>query len=71
MNHREELIRNYVEAYNNSDIDKMTADFDDNIKFENISEETVNMTLNGIVAFKEQAMQSVSLFKERTQKIKS
>lgn len=71
MNHREELIRNYVEAYNNFDIDKMTADFDDNIKFENISEETVNMTLNGIVTFKEEAMQSVSLFKERTQKIKS
>ena len=40
-------------------------------KFENISEGTVNMTLNGIVAFKEQATQSANLFKERTQKIKS
>ena len=28
MNQREELIRNYVETYNNFDINKMTDDFD-------------------------------------------
>lgn len=66
---REEIIRNYIDAYNELDIEKMTCDFDDNIIFQNIADDEVNMTLNGINAFREQAKQAKSYFENRRQKI--
>lgn len=41
---RERIIRNYIQGYNQFDIDKMFADFDDKIVFENTQNGTTNMT---------------------------
>jgi hypothetical protein len=71
MTDRENIIKNYIEGYNNFDIDKMFADFDESIIFENIQNGKVNMTLSGISALKEQAEQAKSYFSNRQQTIKS
>ena len=71
MKHRERIINNYVNAYNNFDIDGMLTDLDQSVKFLNISSGEVNMTLNGLSAFKEQAIQAKDLFSIREQTIKS
>ncbi|MDR6561562.1 MULTISPECIES: nuclear transport factor 2 family protein [unclassified Arcicella] len=71
MTHKEKIINNYIEGYNQFDTDKMVLDFDDNIVFENISNGEVNMTLSGINAFKEQAEQAKVYFSARTQTIAS
>lgn len=68
---REEIIKNYIDGYNQFDIDKMVADFDDNIVFENIQNGETNMSLNGLTEFKQQAEQAKIYFTERTQSIKS
>lgn len=71
MTHKEKIINNYIEGYNQFDTDKMVLDFDDNIVFENISNGEVNMTLSGINAFKDQAKQAKAYFTARTQTIAS
>lgn len=71
MSNKEKIINNYIEGYNQFDIDKMVLDFDDNIIFENISNGEVNMTLSGITAFKEQAEQAKAYFSAKTQTITS
>jgi hypothetical protein len=71
MKQRERIINNYVKAYNNFDIDGMLVDLDQSIKFVNISSGEVNMTLNGLSAFKAQAIQAKDLFSIREQTIKS
>jgi len=47
--YREKIIQNYIDGYNEFDVDKMTFNFDDNIIFKNIQNDQVNMTLNGIM----------------------
>ena len=71
MNRREQIISNYIAAYNSFDVEKMVTDFDDNIRFENISNGRVDMTLTGIDAFKQQAEQAKRLLSERKQTILS
>ncbi|WP_202700580.1 nuclear transport factor 2 family protein [Flavobacterium sp. UGB4466] len=66
---RERIIKNYVEGYNQFDIDKMTADFSRDIVFENIQNGEVNMTLNGLNEFKEQAENAKAYFSTRSQVI--
>jgi len=68
---REEIIHNYVDAYNSFDIQRMTVDFHETVKFENISNGVVDMTLEGLSAFKEQAELAKGLFLKRRQIIKS
>ena len=68
---REKIIKNYIDAYNNFNIEKMLIDFDENIKFKNISNDIIYMTLNDLSSFKTQAEQSKGLFTKRTQTIKS
>jgi hypothetical protein len=69
MNEREKIIANYVESYNQFDIDKMVKDFDEHIIFENIENGETRMTLTGLVSFKEQAEQAASFFSSRTQTV--
>ncbi|RKR10583.1 hypothetical protein C8C83_2259 [Flavobacterium sp. 90] len=69
MIERERVIKNYVEGYNTFDINKMTADFIDDIVFENIQNGEVNMTLIGIDEFREQAENAKSYFSSRVQTI--
>lgn len=71
MKEREDIIHNYVNAYNNFDIDGMVKDLDDNVRFENISSGETNMVLDGISSFKEQAEQTKAFFSERKQTITS
>ncbi len=63
------IIENYIDAYNKFDTDGMILDLHKDIKFENISNNEVNMAFNGIESFKNQAEQAKHLFKEREQKI--
>lgn len=71
MINREKIIKNYIEGYNQFEIDKMVADFDDNIVFENIQNDETNMSLKGSIAFKQQAEQATIYFTTRKQTIKS
>lgn len=66
---RENMISNYLEAYNQFDIERMVRDFDGNIRFENISNGETNITLNGIDDFREQAKHAATLFSSRTQTV--
>lgn len=69
MIQREKIISNYLNAYNNFDVNSMVADMDEGITFENISDGKLNMSLNGIKEFKEQAEQAAKLFSKRKQAI--
>jgi hypothetical protein len=71
MKLREQILSHYIRAYNNFDVDGMVANMDPSIKFENISNGQVNMTLNGLPAFIEQAEQAKAMFTSRRQTIKS
>ncbi len=68
---REKIIKNYIEGYNQLDIDKMVTNFDESIVFENIQDGEKNMSLIGLKEFREQAEQAKAYFTERTQTIKS
>lgn len=71
MKNREEMIQNYVDGYNQFNIDKMITDFDDDIVFENIQNEKTSMSLSGLKAFKQKADQAMKYFSTRKQTIKS
>lgn len=71
MKAREIMIYNYLEGYNNFDVDKMVKDFDKNVVFENISNGESSLVIHGIAAFKEQAAQATSYFSVRKQTAKS
>ena len=57
MEDKETIVKNYVNAYNNFDVNGMMADMDQSIVFENVANGKVNMTLNGLDEFKAQAEQ--------------
>jgi hypothetical protein len=58
---KETIVKNYVNAYNNFDINGMMADMDQSIVFENVSGGKVNMTLSGLEEGKAQAEQLKAL----------
>ena len=68
---REKIIKDYINAYNNFDIEKMLTHLDKHVKFENISNGVTNMTLTDLNSFREQAEQAKKLFTIRKQTIKS
>jgi hypothetical protein len=67
MEQQRQLINNYIKAYNNFDIEGMLAGLAADVKFENISNGEINLSLNGIEAFKQQAQQAAGIFSSRTQ----
>jgi hypothetical protein len=71
MQYREEIIRNYITAYNQFDIKKMITDLDASIIFENIQNGICNMRLTGIEEFRKQAELSKTYFLSRQQTISS
>lgn len=71
MTNREKIIKNYIDGYNQFEIDKMVFDFDDNIVFENIQNNETIMSLKGSKAFRQQAEEATTYFKARKQTIKS
>ena len=71
MTEREETVRNYIDGYNHFDIDKMVADFDDSIIFENVQNGETTLSLKGLKAFVQQAEQAKAYFSKRTQTVTS
>ena len=71
MTARVNIINNYIDGYNQFDIEKMVADLDDNIVFENIQNNEISLSLKGLTAFKEQAETAKTYFTKRTQTVKS
>jgi hypothetical protein len=71
MEQREQIILDYIKAYNEFDTAKMVADFDESVRFENISNGESNMTLSGLAAFKAQAEEIKNVFSKRKQTVKS
>lgn len=71
MDKLESIVKNYINAYNNFDVDSMIADMTEAVVFENVAGGEVNMVLNGIEEFRKQAVQAVELFSSRAQTIKS
>lgn len=71
MNNKEKIIQNYIEGYNQFDIDKMIADFDESVIFENIQNGEINLTLTGIKEFTVQAEKGKEYFSARKQTITS
>jgi len=68
---REKIIQNYIDGYNEFNVEKMTADMHGDVVFQNIQNGEVNLTLNGIAAFREQAEQVKSFFDSRKQKTRA
>ena len=64
-----QIIQNYVDAYNNFDVEGMIKDLHNDVIFKNISNGEVNLTINGKIAFEEQAKQAKQFFKTRQQTI--
>ena len=69
MKAREEIIENYIAGYNEMNIEKMTKDLDDSIVFKNVSNEIVDLEIDGLDSFKQQATDAIGLFSEREQTI--
>lgn len=70
MTTSETIIRTYIDAYNAFDIDKMCSLMRDDILFENITDEAVNLRTSGLVEFRQIAEQGKVWFAERMQTIK-
>ena len=64
-----QIIQNYVNAYNNFDVEGMLKNLHDDIIFKNISNGEVNLTTNGKTAFEEQDLQAKQFFTTRRQTI--
>ena len=71
VNEKTEKIFWYLNAYNKMDVEKMIADFDDGIIFQNIMNDEKTMELRGIEEFKKQAIEALSYFSTREQVIES
>lgn len=69
MKQREQMICRYIKAYNHFDIDAMLADLDSSVTFQNVSGGNVDLALEGVNAFREQAEKTARYFKRRQQKV--
>ncbi len=65
------LVDHYIDAYNRKDIDYMLMSVHPQVEFKNISAGVVNANTNGVAELRTLAQQSLSLFSERHQVIKS
>lgn len=66
-NDQQRMIEGYINAYNAFDVQAMLQDLHEAVIFENSSNGQVDLRLEGIAAFKEQAEAAKSYFKERKQ----
>lgn len=67
---RQEIISNYINAYNSFDLEKMIIDFDENIIFEYHQNGKRTVLLKGLEKVILQAQEASKLFKSRNQTIK-
>lgn len=68
---REQIIRDYVAAYNGFDVGRMLANFDERIRFENITNGISTLSVTGLIAFRAQAQDAKKLFDTRVQTVRS
>lgn len=66
---RETIIQKYIDAYNNFDVEGMVSNLASTVKFANISNDAITMSITGLEAFKQQAEQAKGYFSERKQSI--
>ncbi|MCZ3366999.1 MULTISPECIES: nuclear transport factor 2 family protein [Methanobacterium] len=65
----EQIINEYIKAYNEFDVEKMLKNVHKDVEFKNITNGVINVQLKGLKALKEQAEQATNLFDEREMKI--
>ncbi len=63
------IIESYVRAYNAFDIAGMTQHLHSEVIFENVTNGEIDLTTEGIEAFREQAERARALFSQREQRI--
>jgi ketosteroid isomerase-like protein len=68
---KREMIERYIKAYNSFDIDLMLSCLHPDVRFKNISNGEINAQTVGKSEFESLARQSATLFKTRTQTVKS
>lgn len=66
---QKQMIENYIQAYNEFDIDGMTKDLHEDILFENISDGEVTLKTEGLDSFVTQAKTAKQYFATRKQTI--
>ena len=71
MNQQKNLIENYLQAYNQFDIEGMITNLHKDVVFENISEGILNLRTEGIDEFRTQAETAANYFSKRQQIIKT
>lgn len=62
---KKDIVDNYVESYNNFDIEGMVKDFDENLEFKNTENGLIILSTKGISEFKEIANKSKDFFTQR------
>ncbi|MBC5773164.1 nuclear transport factor 2 family protein [Pontibacter sp. KCTC 32443] len=65
----QQTIENYINAYNNFNVEGMLAQIHLEVEFENIVNGQVTLSIKGIDAFKAQAEEATKYFTQRDQKI--
>jgi len=68
---KEEIIRQYIRAYNDFDVDSMLADLHPDVVFQNISKGEITAQTRGKSELETLARQTASLFKTRSQSVRS
>jgi hypothetical protein len=72
MNERDKkIIENYIDAYNNFDMNRMLENMSDNVIFQNISDGEINLETSSKMELMTQMIRTRDLFSERTQTINS
>ncbi|MHC5202456.1 nuclear transport factor 2-like protein [Myroides sp. LJL119] len=71
MKNKEQIIREYIQGYNQFDIAQMLACLDEQIEFKDIQDNRTVINLLGKSAFEKQAQMSQEYFSSRQQTIKS
>lgn len=66
---QQEIIEDYIRAYNQFDIAGMCRDMHEEVVFQNVSNGEVDLETKGLSAFKEQANKAKNIFSAREQKI--
>lgn len=64
-----QIIQNYVNTYNNFDVEGMIKNLHEDVIFKNIANGEVNLTTTGKSEFESQAKQAKQFFKTRQQTI--
>ncbi|MEN6292341.1 MAG: nuclear transport factor 2 family protein [Methanobacterium sp.] len=64
-----QIIDEYIKAYNEFNVDEMLRNVHEDVELKSTTNGEVNVQLKGITTLKNQAEQSLSLFKKREMKI--